>query len=89
MATRNHLALALGLRPKLLPIILLEFPRTITYCSFIFPKIFLEDTLALRNTSFKTVESNEVNSLVLAANRKQVVRYDCTIRVSERYIRVY
>jgi len=65
----------LGLRlmcSKLLPIILLEFPRTFTYYSFVLSLLFSEDTLAcITNTSFKIVESNEVKSLVLAANRKQ------------------
>jgi len=40
---------------KLLPIILLEFPRTFTFYSFVH-SVFSEDTLALSNTSFKIVE---------------------------------
>jgi len=34
-------------------------------------KIILRRYTCIRNTSFKIVESNEVKSLVLAANRKQ------------------
>jgi len=60
---------------KLLPIILLEFPRTFTYyillCLAYYSKIILRRYTCIRNTSFKIVESCEVKSLVLAANRKQ------------------
>jgi len=56
---------------KLLPIVLLEFPRTFTYyslCLAYYSKTILRKYTCIRNTSFKIVESNEVKSLVLAAN---------------------
>jgi len=76
---------------KLLPIILLEFPKIFTYYSFmlslLFQNIILRRYTCVGNTSFKIVE---VKSLVLAANFEKVkVRYDCSIGVSEHSIRVY
>jgi len=57
---------------KLLPIIPLEFLEFSPIILLCLAKLFSEDTLALEiYTSFKIVESNEVKSLVLAANCKQ------------------
>ena len=58
---------------KLLPIILLEFPKNFTYYFFVLSlfQISLKRYSCIRNTSFKIVKSNEVESLVLSANCKQ------------------
>ena len=53
---------------EILPIILLRISQNFTYYSFLLSLLFQN---YIRNTSFKIVESNEVKSLVLAANCKQ------------------
>ena len=52
--------------------------RIFTYYSFVLSKIILRRYTCIRNTIFKTVESNEVKSLVLAANVNKV-RYEFNI----------
>ena len=48
-----------------------EFPKIFLLCLAYYSKIILKRYTCIRNKSFKIVESNEIKSLVLAANCKQ------------------
>jgi len=48
-----------------------EFPKIFLLCLAYYSKIILRRYTCIRNTSFKIVKSNEIKSLVLAANCKQ------------------
>ena len=56
---------------EILSIILLKFSPIILLCLAYYSKIMFRRYTCIRNVSFKIVESNEVKSLVLAANCKQ------------------
>ena len=79
---------------KLLPIILLEFPRIFTYiillCLAYYSKIILRRYTYIKNTSFKIVgKLMKLNPWCwLQLNTVNKVWYDCTIGVSKRSIRV-
>ena len=90
LLSRCNLELGLCLMcSKLLPIILLEFPGTFTYYSFVLSLIFQNYSQKI-HLHYK-LQSKKVMKLnpwcwLQTVNK---VRYDCTIRVSERSIRVY